>query len=430
MAEAMKCGEQEFEVHLPAELIAAELEPNKVELPQRTAAEHIRWALDHPVDSAPLKELVKAGDKVCIVISDVTRRWQSPETYIPVLVAELEAAGVRDEDMLIISATGTHRRQTPEEHAGLVTQAVYDRITLVDHVCTDEENLAYVGTTTRGTPVWLDKRALACDKIILTGGVVYHFMAGFGGGRKSILPGISGRETITKNHNLALNPGLGAGSTPEDRSANMNASNPVHADMMEACSMVNPTFLVNVVVNDDQEIIAAFAGNWITAHRAACDLVDRMYGVPAKEKTPLVIASAGGYPKDLNFYQTIKTLSNALEVVEEGGTIILVTRSQEGFGNADTERQIAAFPNMLEREKDLRENFSIGAFIGYLFAESAEKYHMIVVTGMDQADFGTANIHVVKTLDEALELSRRLNGGKDLRATLMPHGANTLPKFQ
>ena len=194
--------------------------------------------------------------------------------------------------------------------------------------------------------------------------------------------------------------------------------------------MVNPTFLVNVVVNDDQEIIAAFAGNWITAHRAACDLVDRMYGVPAREKTPLVIASAGGYPKDLNFYQTIKTLCNALEVVEKDGTIILVTRSQEGFGNADTERQIAGFSTMLEREKDLRENFSIGAFIGYLFAESAEKYHMIVVTGMDQAAFGSAKIHAVKNLDEALELSRRLNGGRDLRATLMPHGANTLPKFQ
>lgn len=429
MAEAMKCGQQEFEVHLPPELIAAELEPNRVELPQRTPAEHIRWALDHPIDSAPLKELVKAGNKVCLVISDVTRRWQSPETYIPLLVEELESAGVRDEDILIISATGTHRRQTPEEHAGLVTQAVYDRITLVDHVCTDEENLTYVGTTTRGTPVWLDKRALECDKIILTGGVVYHFMAGFGGGRKSILPGIAGRETIMKNHNLALNPGLGAGSNPEVRSANMNASNPVHADMVEACSMVSPAFLVNVVVNDDQQIIAAFAGNWITAHRAACDLVDRMYGVPAREKTPLVIASAGGFPKDLNFYQTIKTLSNALEVVEEGGTIILVTQSQEGFGNADTQRQIAGFNTMLEREKDLRENFSIGAFIGYLFAESAEKYHMIVVTGMDQSDFGTANIHAVRTLDEALDLSRRLNG-KDLQATLMPHGANTLPKFQ
>ena len=427
--EPMKCGTEEFEVHLPEELIAAELEPNRVELPQRTPAEHIRWALDHPVDSAPLKELVKAGDKVSILISDVTPRWQSPETYIPVLIAELESAGIRDEDMLIISATGTHRRQTPEEHMGLVTKEVYERIELVDHVCTDEENLSYVGTTSRGTPVWLDKRALACDKIILTGGVVYHFMAGFGGGRKSILPGIAGRETIMKNHNLALNPGLGNGSNPQVRSANMNATNPVHADMMEACSMVSPTFLVNVVVNDDQQVIAAFAGNWITAHRAACDLVDRMYGVPAKEKTPLVIASAGGFPKDLNFYQTIKTLSNALEVVEEGGTIILVTRSQEGFGNGDTQRQIAVFATMVEREKDLRENFSIGAFIGYLFAESAEKYHMIVVTGMEQADFGTSKIHVVKTLDQALALSRELNGGKDLRATLMPHGANTLPKF-
>ena len=430
MAEAMKCGEQEFEVHLPPKLIAAELEPNQLDLPRRTPAEHIRWALDHPIDSAPLKELVKPGEKVCLVISDVTRRWQSPETYLPILVAELESAGIRDEDMLIISATGTHRRQTPEEHKGLVTEAVYDRIQVVDHQCTDEENLAYVGTTTRGTPVWLDKRALACDKIILTGGVVYHFMAGFGGGRKSVLPGIAGRETIMKNHNLALNPGLGNGSNPEVRSANMTDSNPVHADMMEACAMAKPSFLINVVVDDNQKIIGVFAGNWITAHRAACDLVDRMYGVPAKEQTELVIASAGGYPKDLNFYQTIKTLSNALVVAKEGGTIILVTKSDEGFGNDDTQRQIAGYETMLEREKDLRENFSIGAFIGYLFAEAGEKYNMIAVTDIPQADFGTAKIHVVSTLDEALELARQYHGGKLPRATLMPHGANTLPKMQ
>ena len=250
MAEPMKYGQTEFEVHLPPELIAAELEPNQVDLPRRTTAEHIRWALDHPIDSAPLKSLVKAGDKVCVVISDVTRRWQAPDTYIPILIGELEAAGIRDEDILILSATGTHRCQTEEEHIGLVTKAVYDRIRLEDHVCTDQDNLSYVGTTSRGTPVWLDKRALACDKIILTGGVVYHFMAGYGGGRKSILPGIAGRETIMRNHNLALNPGIGSGSNPRVRSANMNATNPVHADMMEACSMVSPTFLLNVVVND------------------------------------------------------------------------------------------------------------------------------------------------------------------------------------
>ena len=232
---------------------------------------------------------------------------------------------------------------------------------------------------------------------------------------------------MKKNHNLALNPGLGAGSNPEVRSANLTDSNPVHADMMEACAMAKPTFLLNVVVDDSQQIVSAFAGNWITAHQAACDLVNQMYGVNAREKTPMVIASAGGYPKDLNFYQTIKTLCNALEVVEDGGTIVLVTKSDEGFGSEDTRRQIADYPDMVEREKALREDFSIGAFVGYLFAESAEKYHLIAVTDMSQEQFGSAKIHVVKTLDEALALSRQLNGGKDLRATLLPHGANTLP---
>lgn len=430
MAEAMHYGKTSFPVTLPEEDIAAELEPNAVELEQKPVSELVRDALAHPIDSKPLKELVKPGESVCIIISDVTRRWQSPETYIPIVVEELESAGIRDEDILILSATGTHRRQTPEEHMGLVTEAVYRRIRVEDHVCTDEDNLQMVGTTSYGTPVLLDKRALACDHIVLTGGVVYHFMAGFGGGRKSILPGIAGRETIMKNHNLALNPGLGNGSNPEVRSANMTDSNPVHADMMEACAMAKPTFLVNVVVDDNQKIIGVFAGNWITAHRAACDLVDRMYGVPAKEQTELVIASAGGYPKDLNFYQTIKTLSNALAVAKEGGTIILVTKSDEGFGNDDTQRQIAGYETMLEREKDLRENFSIGAFIGYLFAEAGEKYNMIAVTDIPQSDFGTAKIHVVSTLDEALELARQYHGGKLPRATLMPHGANTLPKMQ
>ncbi len=430
MAEAMHYGKTSFPVTLAPEEIAAELEPNAVELAQKTVPELVRDALAHPIDSKPLKELVKPGESVCIIISDVTRRWQSPEIYIPIVVEELESAGIRDEDILILSATGTHRRQTPEEHMGLVTEAVYRRIRVEDHVCTDEDNLQMVGTTSYGTPVLLDKRALACDHIVLTGGVVYHFMAGFGGGRKSILPGIAGRETIMKNHNLALNPGLGNGSNPEVRSANMTDSNPVHADMMEACAMAKPSFLINVVVDDNQKIIGVFAGNWITAHRAACDLVDRMYGVPAKEQTELVIASAGGYPKDLNFYQTIKTLSNALVVAKEGGTIILVTKSDEGFGNDDTQRQIAGYETMLEREKDLRENFSIGAFIGYLFAEAGEKYNMIAVTDIPQADFGTAKIHVVSTLDEALELARQYHGGKLPRATLMPHGANTLPKMQ
>jgi nickel-dependent lactate racemase len=430
MAENMKYGTEEFAVHLAPEQIAAELEANRVDLPQEPAERLVRRALANPIDSRPLGKIVHPGETVCIIISDVTRRWQSPEIYIPLLVEELEKAGVQDRDMLILSATGTHRPQTKEEHIGLVTEAVYNRIRVEDHQCDDVDNLLFAGITTRDTPVWLDKRAVNCDRIILTGGVVYHFMAGYGGGRKSILPGIAGRETIMKNHSLALNAGLGSGSNPQVRSANLSDANPVHADMVEACAMVKPDFLLNVVVDDNQKIVGAFAGDWRTAHRAACFLVDRMYGVAVHEKTPLVIASAGGFPKDLNFYQTVKTLCNAVAVAEDGGTVILVTRSDEGFGSAECEKQIAGYATMEEREKALRADFSIGAYIGYLFAECAEKYHLIAVTGIPQSQFGTANIHAVSTLDEALNLAWQLNGGRrDLRATLLPHGANTLPKL-
>lgn len=430
MAENMKYGTEEFPVHLAPEQIAAELEANPVDLPKKTTEELVRAALANPIDSKPLRQIVHPGETVCVIISDVTRRWQSPETYLPILIDELEQAGIREQDILILSATGTHRPQTREEHIGLVTQAVYDRVRVEDHLCTDRDNLVFLGDTSRGTPVWLDKRAVNCDRIILTGGVVYHFMAGYGGGRKSILPGIAGRETIMKNHNLALNPGLGSGSNPEARSANLSDSNPVHADMMEACAMAKPDFLLNVVVDDSQKIVGAFAGDWRTAHRAACDLVDKLYGVTVREKTPMVIASAGGFPKDLNFYQTVKTLCNAVAVAEDGGTVILVTRSSEGFGSAECEKQISGYATMADREKALRADFSIGAYIGYLFAECGEKYHLIAVTGIPQQQFGTAKIHAVSTLDEALELAWKLNGGRrDLRATLLPHGANTLPKL-
>ena len=150
------------------------------------------------------------------------------------------------------------------------------------------------------------------------------------------------------------------------RSANLTGSNPFHADMAEAAELAKPCFLLNVVADGDFNIIRAFAGDYIEAHAAACKLVDDIDGVYVEERTPLVIASAGGYPKDINLYQTSKTLSNARAVVADGGTMILLSECRESFGDADCARQICGFDNMLDRERDLRENFSIGAYVGFL----------------------------------------------------------------
>ena len=426
----MKYGDKEFSVELGSGLIAAELHSNTVALPKKSALEHINEALDNPIGSPRLEEMLKPGQTVCIVVPDSTRLWQSPNVYIPAVVARLNKCGIRDADIRILTATGTHRPMTREEHIAIVSEDIYNRIQVIDHKCREAADMVKAGVTSNGTEVWFNRFAMECDHIILTGGVVYHFLAGYGGGPKYLLPGIASYETIQRHHNLALNKGFGSGTNAAVRSANMETSNIFHADLEEAALLAKPSFLLNVVVDDNYNIIKAVAGDMVQAHREACALVDAIDGVNVGERTPLVIASAGGAPKDINFYQTIKTLANALAVVSEGGTIIILSACTEGFGSPDTERQIRDFDNMQAREKDLRENFSIGSYVGFLFAESAEKHNLIMVCSMAAADFAKTRIHTVTTLDDALALAKKLNGGKDMRATLLPHGANTLPKLQ
>ena len=426
----MKYGDKEFSVELGSGLIAAELHSNTVALPVKSALEHINEALDNPIGSPRLEEMLKPGQTVCIVVPDSTRLWQSPNVYVPAVVARLNKCGIRDADIRILTATGSHRPMSREEHIAIVSEDIYNRIGVVDHKCRESADMVKAGVTSHGTEVWFNRHAMECDHIILTGGVVYHFLAGYGGGPKYLLPGIASYETIQRHHNLALNKGFGSGSNAAVRSANMENSNIFHTDLEEAALLAKPSFLLNVVVDDNYNIIKAVAGDMVQAHREACALVDAIDGVNVAERTPLVIASAGGAPKDINFYQTIKTLANALAVVSEGGTIIILSACTEGFGSPDTERQIRDFDTMEAREKDLRENFSIGSYVGFLFAESAEKHNLIMVCSMAAADFAKTRIHTVTTLDDALALARKLNGGKDMRATLLPHGANTLPKLQ
>ncbi len=290
---SQQCGTRDLEFEYPDKHVLGVLESNPVELPGGTPEELIRRALDEPVGSPKLGEIVNPGETVAVIVPDITRAWQSIDVYTPVIIEELEKAGIRDEDITIISATGTHRRQSEEEHRKLVSDAVYDRIKVVDHVCTDADMHVQIGTTSRGTPVLIDRRAAEADRIILTGAVVYHFLAGFGGGRKMILPGISARETIMKNHSLALNPGMGSGSNPKVRSGNMNDTNPFHADMLEAAKMAHPDFLFNVVADSDFNIIKCFAGDFEKAHTEGAELVDRKDGVRLPCRSDVTIATAG-----------------------------------------------------------------------------------------------------------------------------------------
>lgn len=419
-------GHGSFSLSMQDDQILAVVEANKLDLPALTPEQAVREALRKPIASPGLDSLVKKGEKICILVPDITRVFECPFVSVPLLVEQLNGIGIPDQDLTILFANGGHKAMTADEHQKLIGAELARRIKTFDHQCHERENLAHMGTTSRGTPVYFNKHAVNADKIITVCGVIYHFLAGFGGGGKMLLPGIAGYETIQANHKLALNKGFGNGLNPEARSGNLTASNPFHADIFEAAAMLPPVFSLNVVTNSKAQIIRAYAGDWIAAHKEACELVARMDGARIPGRAELVIASSGGYPKDINLYQGIKTITNALGAARAGGVIIALLQCPDGFGNADTQKLLCAYETMNEREKELRENFSIGAFAGYFIADAATKTHLILVTDMPAADFGKTAVQIAPNLDEALKLAGHWLQNK-ASCIIMPHGAATLP---
>ncbi|QZY56204.1 nickel-dependent lactate racemase [Crassaminicella profunda] len=423
----MKYGRGKIDIQIPKKNLIKVIESNSKDV-NNAEEEVIIDALNNPIASAPLYQLVHPGETVCIVISDVTRLWQKMSTYLPYIVKELNEGGIKDEDILFISATGSHRKQTKEEHKLLLGEELANRFEVLDHDCLEEENISYLGTTRFGTPVKVNKKALERDHIILTGSIVFHLLAGWGGGKKSVLPGICAYESIMKNHALSLSPNFGEGSNPLVRSG-YTEKNPLHLDMLEAASFVRPTFMFNVIMDTKGKIAHAVAGNYIKAHEAGCKIVDEMDGVEIEEKADVVIATAGGYPKDINLYQTCKTVINAKEAVKKGGSMIILSECSEGFGNDHVQEMIQNYDTLEERETALRKDYSIAKYIGYFISEVAKDFQFILVGNMDEKLVEKANMRIVKTIDEALELVYHKNG-KDVKTYLMPYGANTLPKLK
>ncbi len=394
----------------------------------KTEKDVILHALKNPIESPRLGKIVKPNEKICIVISDVTRAWQKMGVYLPYIVKELNDSGIPDENIVFLCATGSHRKQTEEEHKRLLGDELKDRFTVIDHDCFDDSNLVDLGSTSYGTPVKINKIAMDCDHIVVTGAIVFHLLAGWGGGKKSILPGIAGYETIMKNHAMSLNPELGSGSNPEIRSGKI-VGNPIYEDMLEAAHMLKPSFLFNVIMDSKGNISHAVAGHYEKAHEKGCEIVDDVDGIYIKEKADMVIASAGGYPKDINFYQTVKTIINAKEAVNDNGIIILLSECSEGMGNPEIQEIVQNYDSLLAREESLRKNYTIAKYIGYYATEVAAKTTMILVAKLPPKELSMADITIVETLDEALALAYKIKG-KDVKTYIMPNGANTLPKLQ
>lgn len=289
----------------------------------------IAHAIAHPIGlEKNVFQTIAPKEKVVILVSDMFRQTRADQV-LPVLLEGLNHAGVRDEDICLLFATGTHRAPTPEEQARILGEATHARFrgrTLV-HNAHDEANLVEVGVTSRGTPVIVNRMVQEADHVIATGSVVMHYFGGYGGGRKSVVPGVSSAKTIAHNHAMNLDP-LQDRRNPAVRIGVLDG-NPVAEDMYEGARMVGVDYVINTVLNRHGRIAGIFAGELDAAHRAAAAFARRLYAVTINEPADIVVASSGGAK---NFVQSHKALYNAYQAVKPAGRIILLTQNLEGLG--------------------------------------------------------------------------------------------------
>ncbi|MCX8153364.1 MAG: nickel-dependent lactate racemase [Candidatus Bathyarchaeota archaeon] len=412
-------GKSEVCVRIPARNFLGSIEP-KEQAGAPDAKAEIERALREPIGSKRLSEIAKPEHKVAIVVDDFTRSTPTHAMILPVL-AELNAAGVKDENVTVIFGCGTHRAVKPEEAASLLGEEALKRVKAISHDC-KAPDLVYVGKTkTHDNKVYLNRVFAEADVKVLLGDVGFHYYAGYGGGRKSVLPAVAGAETIQHNHAMLLHASARTG---------ILEGNPVHVDMTEAARLAKVDFILNVVTNSKDEIVKAFAGDLELAFNEAVKLVDAMYRVPVDQRADIVVVSAGGYPADIDLYQAYKALDNALEVAKRNGVIILVAECAEGYGNAVFYEWMVRLGDLKKVEREIKHNFVMGGHKAYYLLRALQRHQIILVSSLP--DYYATNVFKVKTaraVNDALSEAFRIVGST-AKVWVMPYGAFTLPEVK
>lgn len=411
-------GKSEVCARIPTRNFLGSIDPKEKPGVADAHAEILR-ALTGPLNSRRLGEIVKPESKVAIVVDDATR--PAPVSLmVSAILEELTRAGVKDENIIVIFACGIHRPVTRDETVKLLNEDIVSHVKTISHD-PRAPDLVHVGTTKRGTKVSLNRAFAEADVRILTGDVCLHYFAGYGGGRKSILPGIASEEAVRHNHALLLDANA--------RSGVLNG-NPVHEDMVDAARMAKVDFALNVVINSKHEIVRAFAGELEQVFSEGVKLVDQMYRIQVDRRADIVVVSAGGEPFDVNLFQAYKAVDNALEVVKRGGVIVLVAELGEGHGNQDFYEWMVRYGDLKNVEREMKRNFVVGGSKAYYYLKALQKAQIILISSMP--DYYAANVFKLKTaraVNDALNLAFDIAGGNG-RVWTLPHGNLTLPEVR
>lgn len=388
--------------------------------PASSGIELVRAAMEHPIGSPTLRELAQNKQKVVIIAGDHTRPVPS-KVIIPFMLEEIRM-GNPDADITILIATGCHRGTTKEELIAKFGEDTVANETILVHDCDEREKLIRIGTLPSGGECEINALARHADLLVAEGFIEPHFFAGFSGGRKSVLPGVAGRETVLANHCSEF-------IDNENSRTGILANNPIHKDMLWAAKEAGLAYIVNVVLNTEKEVIYAVAGDPEQAHAAGTAFLSSLCAVPAAE-ADVVISTNGGYPLDQNVYQAVKGMTAAEATVKKGGVIIMLAASDDGIGGDH-------FYHQLADEADIHRTMDIFLKRGRGETEPDQwqtqillriLMHASVIYISEIPDDLVRRMHMIPahSIAEAIECAKRLLGKEDIRITAIPDGVSVM----
>lgn len=385
-----------------------------------TQQERVQKALEHPIGSQRLCDLAREKRHVLIITSDHTRPVPSRIT-MPLLLEEVRRNNP-DVRLTILIATGMHRPTTQQELRARFGDGIVDREEIVVHRAEADEDMVFMGTLPSGGELWLNRLVREADLVISEGFIEPHFFAGFSGGRKSILPGVASRKTVLYNHNAAFI------KSPFARQGILE-DNPIHRDMLFAARQANLAFVLNVLLDADKRILAAFAGDAQQAHSAGCEMSARITSVAAVE-ADVVITSNGGYPLDQNVYQCVKGMTAAEACVRPGGVIVLCAALGDGHGGEAFYRWFAERSSAEQVTRDIESipaaQTRMDQWEAQILARVMHKAECLFITGEENRELiETMHMRWAPNVDAALCMAKERLGA-DASVTVIPDGVGVI----
>ena len=404
-------GEDAIEIEIPDSRLIGILEG--AEAPQVALEETFTAAWENPIGTPDPATILQAGEKVVLVVTDHTRPTPTRD-LLPLIWGRINKR-VRPEDVTILIATGTHRLPTEEELNRLLGDARH-QFQVASHRC--DEDIVEIGRSSRGTPIRLNRVVAEADRVVTIGHIGMHYYAGYSGGRKNILPGIAGRETIEANHAQLLDPRC---------EGCVYTGNPISAEMNEAARLIGVDFIVDVVLDTRGAVAKVVVGDVEEAHARGRTFWDSLFQVHLEERADAVIVSAGGHPKDIDLYQAYKALYNAGKAVKDGGIIFLIAACPDGIGHDVFKDWIfrCRTPNdifgILEEE-----GFKLGGHKGVYLAKDLERSEIFLLSELEDGLVRRFFLNPISDAGQILNVAQA-KLGDDYRVMVIPHGGDVFP---